>query len=81
VGFELPGWWWREETRRRRRKPPCREMDDEHVARRNSKYLVYTTGEVARPAIRKVDYMPQYRGMLGPGSGSGWVGEQDSGRV
>jgi hypothetical protein len=22
------------------------------------------------------DHMPQYRGMPGPGSGSGWVGEQ-----
>jgi hypothetical protein len=25
--------------------------------------------------------MPQYREMLGPRSGSGWVGEQDGGRV
>jgi hypothetical protein len=24
--------------------------------------------------------MPQYRGMPGPGSGSGWVGEQGEGR-
>jgi hypothetical protein len=24
-------------------------------------------------------YMPQYRGMLGPGSGNGWVGEQVGG--
>ena len=31
------------------------EMDCEHMARRNSKYLGYTTGEVARPAVRKVD--------------------------
>jgi hypothetical protein len=23
--------------------------------------------------------MPQYRGMPGPGSGSGWVGEQEEG--
>jgi hypothetical protein len=27
------------------------------------------------------DHMPQYRGMPGPGSGSGWVGEQGRGRV
>jgi hypothetical protein len=26
-------------------------------------------------------YMPQYRGMPGPRSGSGWVGEQGGGRV
>jgi hypothetical protein len=26
-------------------------------------------------------YMPQYRGMPGPRSGSGWVGEQDMGEV
>jgi hypothetical protein len=26
-------------------------------------------------------YMPQYRGMPGPRSGSGWVGEQGRGRV
>ena len=25
------------------------------------------------------DLMPQYRGMPGPGSGSGWVGEQGRG--
>ena len=25
------------------------------------------------------DSMPQYRGMSGPGSGSGWVGEQEGG--
>jgi hypothetical protein len=25
------------------------------------------------------DYMPQYRGMPGPGSGSGWAGEQGRG--
>jgi hypothetical protein len=27
------------------------------------------------------DHMPQYRGMPGPGSRSGWVGEQGRGRV
>jgi hypothetical protein len=26
-------------------------------------------------------YVPQYRGMPGPRSGSKWVGEQDGGRV
>jgi hypothetical protein len=26
------------------------------------------------------DHMPQYRGMPGPGSWSGWVGEQNRGR-
>jgi hypothetical protein len=28
---------------------------DEHVARRNSKYLGYTPEEVASPAVRRVD--------------------------
>jgi hypothetical protein len=27
------------------------------------------------------DYIPQYRGISGPGSRSGWVGEQGWGRV
>jgi hypothetical protein len=31
------------------------EMDHKHVARRNSKYPGYTPGEVARPAVRRVD--------------------------
>jgi hypothetical protein len=26
-------------------------------------------------------YMPQYKGMPGPRSGSGWIGEQGGGRV
>lgn len=30
-------------------------MDHEHVARRNSKDLGYTAGEVARPSVRKVE--------------------------
>jgi hypothetical protein len=30
-------------------------MDDEHMAKRNSKYLEYTTEEVARPAVGRVD--------------------------
>jgi hypothetical protein len=28
-----------------------------------------------------LSHMPQYRGMPGAGSGSGWVGEQGGGRV
>ena len=44
-----------EENLRERRKLPGGEMDSEHVARRNSKYLGYTTGEVARPAVSRVD--------------------------
>ena len=31
------------------------EIDQEHVARRNSKCLGYITGEVARPAFGRVD--------------------------
>jgi hypothetical protein len=27
------------------------------------------------------DHVPQYRGMPGPGSGSGWVGEQGKGSI
>jgi hypothetical protein len=38
-----------------RRKPPREVIDPEHVARRNSKYLGYTSGEVASPVVRKVD--------------------------
>jgi hypothetical protein len=30
-------------------------MDHEYMARRNSKYLDYTTGMVARSIIRRVD--------------------------
>jgi hypothetical protein len=30
-------------------------MDNEHMARRNSNNLLYTTGEGARPAVRRVD--------------------------
>ena len=33
---------------------PGEEMDHEHMARRNSKYLGDTAGEVARAAVRKV---------------------------
>jgi hypothetical protein len=31
-------------------------MDHEHMVRRNSKYLWYTTGDIARPAVRKIDW-------------------------
>ena len=31
-----------------------RKMAHKHMARKNSKYLGYTTGEVARPTVRKV---------------------------
>jgi hypothetical protein len=31
------------------------EKNDEHMARRNSKYLGYSTGEVVRLAVRRVD--------------------------
>lgn len=46
----------RKERGRRRRKQPCRERNHERLARRNSKYLGLTTGEAARPALRKVDW-------------------------
>jgi hypothetical protein len=36
-------------------KAPREEMYHEHLARRNSEYLGYTAGEVARPAVRKVN--------------------------
>ena len=32
-------------------------MNHEHMARTNSKYLGYTTGEVARLRVRRVDYV------------------------
>ena len=31
------------------------QMDHEPVARRNSKYLGYTAGEVAKPAVSRAD--------------------------
>jgi hypothetical protein len=31
--------------------------------------------------LAKIIYRPQYRGMPGPGSRSGWVGEQGRGRI
>lgn len=42
--MEWPGWERekRGKGRRRERKPPRGEMDDEHMARRNSTYLRYT---------------------------------------
>jgi hypothetical protein len=30
-------------------------MDEDHMVRRNSKFLGYTAREVARPAVRRVD--------------------------
>jgi hypothetical protein len=42
-------------TRRREEKVPWEELYYEHMARRNSKYLGYTAGEMARPAVRKAD--------------------------
>jgi hypothetical protein len=44
----------RRQRMRRGEKAPQQERYHEHVARRNSKYLGYTAGEVARPAVRKV---------------------------
>lgn len=34
-----------------------REMDTEHVARRNNRYLGNKATEVARPAVRRVDWV------------------------
>jgi len=42
--------------KRKKRKLVGREMGHEHMGRRNSKYLGYTAGEVARPSIRRVDW-------------------------
>ena len=57
--MELPGWGrekkGRKKKQRRRRKSPREEKDHEHMTRRNSKYLGYTAGEVARPGVRRVD--------------------------
>jgi hypothetical protein len=44
-----------ERRNRREQRVPQEEKYHEHVARRNSKYLRYITGVVARPAVRKVD--------------------------
>ena len=40
---------------RESKRLPSEEMDHEHMARRNSKYLGYASGEVPRPAVRRVD--------------------------
>jgi hypothetical protein len=47
----------REEKRDWRKGWSCHygETGHEHMGRRNSKYLGYITGEVARPAVRRVD--------------------------
>lgn len=41
--------------RRKEEEAATRGVDYAHMARRNSKYLGYTTGEVGRPAVRRVD--------------------------
>jgi hypothetical protein len=38
-----------------RRKRPRGERNRELLARRNSKYLGYTAGRVARPAVRRAN--------------------------
>jgi hypothetical protein len=43
------------EEQEERRKLPRGEMGHENLARRNSQYLEYTTEEVARLAVRRVD--------------------------
>jgi hypothetical protein len=55
-----------EEEARRRRKEEEGEVEEEaamrggrrsheHMTRRNCKYMGYTAGEIARPAVRRVD--------------------------
>ena len=46
----------KKEEEQEERAATMRRMDHEHVARRNSKYLGYPTGEVARLAVRRVDW-------------------------
>jgi exonuclease III len=43
--------------------------------------ISHKTGLTSRGSWSCEDYMPQYRGMQGPGSRSRWVGEQGRGRV
>jgi hypothetical protein len=45
----------RGETRKKRGEGTMEERHHEHICRRNSKYLGCTTGEAARPTVRKVD--------------------------
>ena len=45
----------RRKNQRGRKKLQTGERSHEHMARRNSKYLGYTAGEVARPAVREAD--------------------------
>ena len=45
----------REGEEEHRRKPPWEDMDHEHMAGRNNKYLGHTAGTVASPAGKKVD--------------------------
>lgn len=53
-GFRIPGLEVRGEERREK-EAAVRERDHEHMARRNSKCLEYTAGEVARPTHRRGD--------------------------
>ena len=68
-GLEVGGFGvtWLEEEKKRQGKKERKNRKEEaavmrgeepgtrNLARRNSKYLGYTTGEVARPAVRRVD--------------------------
>ena len=41
--------------RRRKRKSPQEERNHDHMVRRNTKYLGYNAGEIARAAVGRVD--------------------------
>jgi hypothetical protein len=45
----------KKEEQEERKKSPRGETVHEHMARRNSKYLGYKTGEVDKLTVRKVD--------------------------
>lgn len=49
----------KEEEQGEKRKPPQGEMDQEHMAKRNSKYLGYTAGEVASKGLFSSNYQGQ----------------------
>jgi hypothetical protein len=51
-----------------------------HVLK-NYDSCIFNFEELFTHWLKKTKYMPQYRGMPGPGSGSGSVGEQGRGRV
>lgn len=44
-----------ERTEKGEKRLTLLDMDHVHMARRNRKYVEYTTGKVSRPAFRKVD--------------------------